>query len=74
MNTETLKATVEREFPGLTTKEAIVFAKAYLQLPDEGKKLLITIMDMAIGNPERLKFAAAWKGKMTDLPAALAQI
>lgn len=74
MNTEALKTAVEKEFPGLTTKEAIAFAETYLQLPDDQKPLFLTIMDMTIGNPARREFAWNWKGKIEDLPAALAQI
>ena len=74
MNTEKLNATVEKEFPGLETKEAIAFAKVYLQLSDDKKDLFLTIMDMVINNPARLEFARNWKGKMKDLPAALAAI
>lgn len=74
MNTEMLKATVEKEFPGLKTKEAKEFAALYLQLPDNEKDLFLTISEMIIGNPARREFAANWKGCVEDLPAALAAV
>ena len=74
MTTNTLKETVKNEFPGLKTKEAITFAEIYLQMTDDERDLFLKIMDMTIGNTARCEFAQNWKGKINDLPAALAQI
>lgn len=44
------------------------------KLTSEQTTLLLEIMDLVIGNPDRRKFALEWSGRMKDLPAALAQI
>ena len=52
-------------------KTCITMAK---DLTSDELDLLMNIMALAVGNPARKKFALEWKGKMKDLPAALAQI
>lgn len=43
-------------------------------MTDEEFSLLMKIMDLTGGRPDRQQLAITWDGKMKDLPAALAQI
>ena len=56
------------------TKMEIELAERYLKLNETQRALLLEDMDLISGNPARREFAAAWKGKMKDLPAALKEI
>ena len=51
-------------------KLVAVFSK----MTDEQRDLLLQVMDLTEGRPDRLDYALNWKGKAKDLPAALAQI
>ena len=46
----------------------------FIQMTDEQRDLLLQVMDLTEGRPDRLDYALNWKGKAKDLPAALAQI
>lgn len=46
----------------------------FSRMTDEQRDLLLQVMDLTEGRPDRLDFALNWKGKVKDLPAALAQI
>ena len=46
----------------------------FRQMTEAQRELLLRIMDLTEDRPDRMEFAANWRGKMKDLPAALAQI
>lgn len=56
------------------TMNEIKLAEMFLEMTDEQRALMITIMDLITGRPDRREIANNWTGKMKDLPAALAQI
>lgn len=43
-------------------------------MTQEQLDILIAVIDLTDGRPDRRDFALNWKGRMSDLPAALAQI
>ena len=45
-----------------------------MKFTNEELDLLIKIIDLTEGRPDRQEFALKWTGKVADLPAALAQI
>lgn len=57
-----------------TTKKLIALADSFLELTEENRDLLLQIMDLTAGRPDLKAYALNYKGKLTDLPAALAQI
>ena len=76
---QTLSAAMRMDQRELAANNANVdcFARlAFLwsKMTEEQRDLLMQIMDLTEGRPDRLEFAAAWTGKAKDLPAALAQI
>ena len=56
------------------TQMEIKLAEQYLSMTDHQRALLMEILELISGNPARRDFAAAWKGRPEDLPAALAEI
>ena len=54
-----------------TTKNLINVART---MTPEQLDLLIEIMGLTAGRPDRQQLALSWPGKMNDLPAVLAQI
>lgn len=56
-----------------TPSDCVEIADAFLNMTNGQKTLLLRIMSM-MNTPARQDFAAAWKGKMKDLPAALKMI
>ena len=56
-----------------TPSDLVEIADAFLKMTDKKKTLFLEILNM-MNTPARQEFAAAWKGRMKDLPAALAQI
>ena len=70
-NTNTADNTMN---PETWTEQDRWFLDTVRRFSDEQIELLMEIMDLMIGNPAREEFAMNWKGRMKDLPAALAQI
>ena len=56
------------------TQMEIRLAENFLVMNETQRALMLEIMDLITSNPARREFAAAWKGKMKDLPAALKRI
>lgn len=56
------------------TQMEIRLAENFLEMNERQRALMLEIMDLITDNPARRELAAAWKGKMADLPAALAEI
>ena len=54
-----------------TTKKIIDGAR---KMTDSELDLLIRIIDLIKGRPDRREMALSWTGRMADLPEALAQI
>ena len=52
----------------------IILAEMFLEMTEEQRTLMLNIMDLIAGRPDRREIANNWTGKMKDLPAALAQI
>ncbi len=50
------------------------FADMVMQLNDKQRDLLIQILELLIGRPDREEYVLNYTGRMKDLPAALAQI
>ena len=69
---------IKRLFFADEAAEMMSMTKAIVKMADgmtdEQFKLLIEIMDLVTGRPDRREFALNWPGKMRDLPAALARI
>ena len=57
-----------------TVKNEIKLAEYFLEMNETQRALMLEIMELITGNPARREFAAAWKGNMKDLPAALVKI
>ena len=53
---------------------ALQLVEKFAQLNPEQQDLLLKIMDLIEGRPDRRDFAAKWTGKPNDLPAALENI
>ncbi len=54
-----------------TTKHFIDMARL---MTDKEKDILLSVMELAAGRPDRQQYALNYTGKVEDLPAVLAQI
>ena len=74
MNTNIAQLKSEIMNPANWSDEDRQFIDTVKNLSPDKLDLLLTITELIIENPAREKLALSWKGKMKDLPAALAQI
>ena len=57
-----------------TEEKDAEMADKFLEMSNEQRALLLRIIDLMGNNPARVEFVKRWTGRISDLPAALAQI